>query len=274
MGYCTRMLCSVTGAEYVAPDEQQPGTSLFELDLHADYALIEQSLLQVEDLPIVGTKETMLKVLDSLGEMHELPPLYRCYVSRNAPQPKLNQDLELDTRLASRHVGQMTGEFPLSAKQRHALHHFLRQEDGEMLAVNGPRGPARPPCCVRSSPTCGRKPRWTRRPPLIGGVQQQSRPSPISWRASPRWTRPALTNVSRGAGAEVDSYGLYCCASHRANDQNPYLYHGPRGEGCMQAWQTREYFERARHHFLLQAGHWQGGSATDFKRSKRPCTRP
>ena len=41
------MLCSVTGAEYVAPDEQQPGTSLFELDLHADYALIEQSLLQV-----------------------------------------------------------------------------------------------------------------------------------------------------------------------------------------------------------------------------------
>ena len=68
---------------------------------------------------------------------------------------------------------------------------------------------------------------------------------------------------------EVDSYGLCCCASHRANDQNPYLYHGPRGEGCMQAWQTREYFERARHHFLLQAGHWQGGSATDFKEVKK-----
>ena len=32
VGYCTRMLCSVTGAEYVAPDDHQPGTSLFELD--------------------------------------------------------------------------------------------------------------------------------------------------------------------------------------------------------------------------------------------------
>src|SRR5262245_26566692 len=35
VGYCTRMLCSVTGAEYVAPDDQQPGTSLFELAMNA-----------------------------------------------------------------------------------------------------------------------------------------------------------------------------------------------------------------------------------------------
>jgi hypothetical protein len=72
---------------------------------------------------------------------------------------------------------------------------------------------------------------------------------------------------------EVESYGLYCCASNKANDQNPYLYHGPRGEGCMQAWQTREYFERARHHFLLHAGYWQGGSATDLKEVRKSLHR-
>ena len=68
---------------------------------------------------------------------------------------------------------------------------------------------------------------------------------------------------------EVASYGLYCCASDRANDQNPYLYYGPRGEGCMQAWQTREYFERARHHFLQHAGQWQDGSATDLQEVRK-----
>jgi hypothetical protein len=271
VGYCTRMLCSVTGAEYVAPDEQQPGTSLFELDLHADYALIEQSLLQVEDLPIVGTKETMLKVLDSLGEMHELPPLYRCYVSRNAPQPKLNQDLELDTRLASRHVGQMTGEFPLSAKQRNALHHFLREGDGEMLAVNGPPGTGKT-TLLRSVVAN----LWTQaaldeaEPPLIVAASNNNQAVTNILESFAKVDEASIDERLRGRWLpEVDSYGLYCCASHRANDQNPYLYHGPRGEGCMQAWQTREYFERARHHFLLQAGHWQGGSATDFKEVKK-----
>jgi ABC-type hemin transport system ATPase subunit len=34
----------------------------------------------------------------------------------------------------------MTGEFPLSQKQRNALHYFLQQKDGEILDVNGPPG--------------------------------------------------------------------------------------------------------------------------------------
>ena len=204
-------------------------------------------------------------MLDSLGEMHELPPLYRCYVSRNAPQPKLNQDLELDTRLASRHVGQMTGEFPLSAKQRNALHHFLRQEDGEMLAVNGPPAPARPPCCVRSSPTCGRKPRWTRRSrPSPWRRPATIRPLPISWRASPRWTRPASTNVSRGAGSSMWTATASLLRQPQGERPESLSVSWSARRRSVQAWQTREYFERARHHFLLQARHWQGGSANDF----------
>jgi hypothetical protein len=201
VGYCTRMLCSVTGAEYVAPDDHQPGTSLFELAMHADYELIDQSLLQVEDLPLVGAKETMLKVLDTLGDMQELPLLYRCYVSRSTPPLKLNQDLAFDTRLASRHVGQMTGEFPLSPKQRHALHHFLQQEDGEILAVNGPPGTGKT-TLLRSVVAN----LWTQaaldetEPPLIVAASNNIRPSSTSLRASPRWMRRALTNILWGVG--------------------------------------------------------------------------
>ena len=271
VGYCTRMLCSVTGTEYVAPDEQQPGTSLFELDLHADYALMEQSLLQVEDLPLVGAKETMLKVLETLAEMDELPPLYRSYVSRNGPQLKLNQEIEFDTNLAKQHVGQMTGEFPLSPKQRNALHHFLKQEDGEMLAVNGPPGTGKT-TLLRSVVAN----LWTQaaldeaEPPLIVAASNNDQAVTNILESFAKVDEAGLDERLMGCWLpEVDSYGLYCCASDRASNRNPYLYHGPRGEGCMQAWQTREYFERARHHFLLHAGHWQDGSATDLKEARR-----
>jgi hypothetical protein len=271
VGYCTRMLCSVTGAEYVAPDDHQPGTSLFELAMHADYELIDQSLLQVEDLPIVGAKETMLKVLDTLGDMQELPLLYRCYVSRSTPPLKLNQDLAFDTRLASRHVGQMTGEFPLSPKQRHALHHFLQQEDGEILAVNGPPGTGKT-TLLRSVVAN----LWTQaaldeaEPPLIVAASNNNQAVTNILESFAKADEAGLDERLMGRWLpEVDSYGLYCCASDRASDRNPYLYHGPRGEGGMQAWQTREYFERARHQFLQHAGQWQDGSATDLKEARR-----
>jgi hypothetical protein len=271
VGYCTRLLCSVAGAEYVAPDDHQPGTSLFELDMHADYELIDQSLLQVEDLPIVGAKETMLKVLDTLGDMAELPPLYRCCASRHAPPLKLHQDLEFDTRLAKQHVGQMTGEFPLSPKQRHALHHFLKQEDGEILAVNGPPGTGKT-TLLRSVVAN----LWTQaaldeaEPPLIVAASNNNQAVINILESFAKVDEASLDERLMGRWLpEVASYGLYCRASDRANDQNPYLYYGPRGEGCMQAWQTREYFERARHQFLQHAGQWQDGSATNLQEVRK-----
>lgn len=263
VGYCTHMLCSVTGAEYIAPNDCQPGTSLFELAIHADYEQTEQSLLQVEALPIVGAKENLLKVLDALGEKDELPLLFRRYAGRNSPPLKLNQDLESDTGLARRHVGQMTGEFPLSSKQRNALHHFLSQEDGEILAVNGPPGTGKT-TLLRSVVAS----LWTqaaldeKEPPLIAAASSNNQAVTNILESFAKVDEAGLDERLQGRWLpELDSYGLYCCAGNKANGENPYLYHGPRGEGCMRAWQTRDYFERARSRFLQCAEQWLEGSA-------------
>jgi tetratricopeptide (TPR) repeat protein len=39
-----------------------------------------------------------------------------------------------------RHLGQMTGDYPLSISQRESLYHFFKIQRGEILAINGPPG--------------------------------------------------------------------------------------------------------------------------------------
>ena len=39
-----------------------------------------------------------------------------------------------------RHLGQMTGDYPLSITQRESLYHFFNIQPGEILAINGPPG--------------------------------------------------------------------------------------------------------------------------------------
>ena len=154
--YCTRLLCAATGVESApsTDDPKQSEISLFEIPVHQEYTLSDQCLLQTES-PITGATDKILKVFDSLLAESKAPVLYEKFCAQASPTIEPYKDLQYDGDLAKTHFGQMTGEFPLSPKQRNALHYFLKQESGEILAVNGPRGLGKQPCCDQWSPTYG-----------------------------------------------------------------------------------------------------------------------
>ncbi len=99
-------------------------------------------------IPIEANKDknysiNLLKLLDSLAlEDKKFSPLFSRYTNLQPSQtlhilPTMHQ-LE---SLATQHLGQITGDFPLAKSQRIALHHLLSMEkEGEILAINGPPG--------------------------------------------------------------------------------------------------------------------------------------
>lgn len=271
VSYCTHMLCFLTATLYKAPDEHQPGTSLFDLKIHADYVPSEQGLLQIEDLPVVDAKGQMFKVLDELIEKDDLPSLYGSYVSRKPSCLKPSRNFEFDAELASQHIAQMSGEFPLSPKQRNALHHFLKQEDGEILAVNGAPGTGKTALLLSVVANL-----WTRapldeaEPPLIVATSNNNQAVTNILENFAKVDEAGLDERLIGRWLpEIGSYGLYCRAGNKANDKNPYLYHGTRDEGRMQVWQTQEYFGRACHQFLQFVERWRVGSGSDLLTAKK-----
>lgn len=67
------------------------------------------------------------------------PLLYQKMTNGNRELSRTIADKMENSKLKG-HVGQMGGEYPLSASQREAVSCFQEIEEGEVLAVNGPPG--------------------------------------------------------------------------------------------------------------------------------------
>lgn len=246
--YCTSFLKAAC-----EQSEMVESSSLYDINIHPEYRATKQCLIRTEK-QVTGAAKKIVDVLDVLLETQSWPQLYQAFCSRESPEIHRNQDLQYSRSLAKRHVGQMTGEFPLSPKQRNALYHNLKQETGEILAVNGPPGTGKT-TLLRSVVAN----LWTQaaldesEPPLIIATSNNNQ---------------AVTNILENfatvneegvdkslAGRwipEVSSYGLFCCSTSKVGDQNPYMYLGPRNEGCMQHMQGNDFFARASQYFLRQ----------------------
>lgn len=271
VAYCTAMLCAAVGNQYVQPNTEtgEAGTSLFGFEIHPEYALNQQCLLQTET-NVVGAKDKILKVLDALLDCEKLPPLYHNFCAVSLPELQTNLDLQHDTNIAKLHLGQMTGEFPLSPKQRNALHHFLNQKEGEILAVNGPPGTGKT-TLLRSVVAN----LWTQaaldenEPPLIVAASNNNQAVTNILESFAKVDEDGLDDCLKGRWLpDVTSYGLFCCASSRANANNPYMYLGPNGEGCMEAWQTQDYLNSASENFIKKASCWGGELFADVDQAK------
>ncbi len=94
-----------------------------------------------KDQSIKGSSEGIINLYDDLiNSSSKVPPLICKYAALEKSKQK---DLLKANDLLSAskgHLGQMGFEFPLSESQRQALYHFLKIENGEILAINGPPG--------------------------------------------------------------------------------------------------------------------------------------
>lgn len=256
--YCTRLLCKATGETYHEASDELPATQLSELAISPEYTLSDHCLLQL-NAPVVGAKAKMLKVLDFMVEKGRFPKLYQVYSNRKSSKLSAYVDKQDNAELAKQHVGQMSGEFPLSVKQRNALHHFIEQKSGEILAVNGPPGTGKT-TLLRSVVAN----LWTQaalsqsEAPLIVATSNNNQAVTNILESFARIDETGLDECLKGRWLpEVDSYGLYFCSGAKANQYNPYRYAGPKGEGCMEGWQTQTFIIEAQQHFLTKVKNWK-----------------
>jgi hypothetical protein len=242
----------------------------FDQNLHPSYVNSQQAVVLV-DPPIVGAKERLIETYDKIIDGTPPSDLYHVFVDCKDRSKNLLLGTGAQFEYAHKHVGQMTGKFPLSPNQRNALHHFIGlQNQGEILAINGPPGTGK--TTLISSIVASM---W------VSAALAETEP-PIIVAASNN--NQAVTNILESfaridetdadadlAGRwlpDVNTYGLYCCPNYKANDRNPYAYAGPNNEGLMATLQDTDYLKRAKTHFLTSVSNKYGSKFTDVEKAK------
>lgn len=258
--YCNDFLTAISNSTSLKSiqENQDAGDLIFELDLHDSYAATTQSLIQM-DVPISGAIGKLLKVLEFMLEKGDWPKLYQSYGSFTSIPLEKHLNLQNQCELAKLHCGQMTDEYPLAPNQRNALHHFLQQKDGEILAVNGPPGTGKT-TLLRSVVAQ----LWTQsalaevEPPIIIATSNNNTAVTNILNSFARIDEKGADPSLKGRWLpKVDSYGLFFCSAERVSSSNLFRYSGPKGEGCMQEWQTQEFVDLAQEEFLKRFNIWQ-----------------
>ena len=253
--YCDSMLMDILGVELDEETDKKP--SLFDIKISDQFSQSDDFLIQIET-PIKGVKEKILKSYDELIEQGKFPKLYARYGDNN--ELKLRDFLDQTNCIenAKMHLGQMTGEFSLSDKQRNALHYFFSTQHGEILAVNGPPGTGKT-TLLRSVVAD----LWVNaaikqtEPPVIVAASNNNQAVTNILESFAKVNEDGIEESLAGRWLpEISSYGLYVCSAS-AKAKGKYHYFSDKNDTTMQGWQTREFLEKASEDFLKKADSWK-----------------
>jgi len=253
--YCDAMLMHALGVE--SDDEGNTKPDLFNIEISDQFSQSADFLIQIET-PIKGAKEKILKSYDELIDSGKFPKLYENYGDSNDLKLKECPDKTDCSGSVRKHLGQMTGEFSLSDKQRNALHYLFSSEQGDVLAINGPPGTGKT-TLLRSVVAD----LWTKaaieqtEPPLIVAASNNNQAVTNILESFAKVNEDGIDSSLAGRWLpEVSSYGIYCCsASAKAKDK--YHYFSNKNDTTMQGWQTREFLEKSSEDFLKKAASWK-----------------
>lgn len=194
-----------------------------------------------------GASIHILPMYDHLLSCKKEVPLLTRFASTKMPsiEPLLNANAKFSERL-----GHSGDEFPLAAAQRDALSHYLTQQTGDMLAVNGPPGTGKTTLVLSIIAT-----EWARaalnktEPPIVVATSTNNQ---------------AVTNIieafgkdfATGSGAmagrwlpELKSYGAYFPSkSRKAESAKKY-----QTEDFFNRVESAEYVENAQVYYLEKA---------------------
>ncbi len=252
--YCDAMLVDALGIE---SGEEDKHPSLFSIEVSGQYSQSDDFLIQIE-IPIKGAKEKILESYDELIENGKFPILYERYGDSNDLKLRDCFDKASCIKSARKHLGQMTGEFPLSDKQRNALHYLFNIKHGDILAINGPPGTGKT-TLLRSVVTN----LWTTaaikktEPPVIFAASNNNQAVINILESFAKVNEDGIEESLAGRWLpEINSYGIYCCSAS-AKAKNKYHYFSDKNDTTMQGWQTREFLDKASKVFLEKAAAWR-----------------
>ncbi|WP_164929146.1 DEAD/DEAH box helicase [Gloeobacter violaceus] len=162
--------------------------------------------------------------------------------------PLLDRDQQ--RRQALRHLGQMSGTYPLSPSQREALHHFFNCGVGEVLAINGPPGTGKTTlvqslvaslwveCAVAAS-----------EPPVIVAASTNNQ-AVTNVIASFGNQEPMGGELARRWLPELLSYGLYLVSAAKPDEETKAFQCIKGSNNFFATLENEDYVRQAIPHFL------------------------
>lgn len=178
-----------------------------------------------------------------------LPPLLDRFATPGALPPLPLLPVKAQRALAQRHLGHAM-PFPLSPSQREAVHHLLKLDEGEILAVNGPPGTGKTTLLLEVIATL-----W------VEAAVKREDPKVI---VATSTNNQAVTNILKAYPRDIEecgliaqrwlprlhSYGLYGVSEVKPGDAKPFHEVCPGDGGFFADIETAEYQNEAEDCFL------------------------